>query len=232
MKFRDKYQVTAQYSETSSDSDSSSYACEETRTPSNMGNEQPMEVIVLPRGDDDSGATIPAETVLDSTTADDWKVSLTGSMQKLEDQFDKEVHTPIVKQPTTVKKKSTATPPQVIATVKVIHQDDHNVDLLSIYDVDNIDVSNNQTITTVNNSTYHPPSEELHMKPPATTKKQDVVLEDIDIHVFNNKDNSAVQQNEEDGHPKVMEVAVVKQPSHIAMESKLVTSNHYGNGES
>ena len=33
------YQVTAKYSEASTDSDSSSYACEETRLPPNMGNE-------------------------------------------------------------------------------------------------------------------------------------------------------------------------------------------------
>ena len=73
MKFTDDYQVTAQYSETSSDGDSSSYGLEETRTLSNMGNEKPMKIIVLPGGDEASGATIPGETVLDSTTADDWK---------------------------------------------------------------------------------------------------------------------------------------------------------------
>ena len=42
-KFMNDRQGTAQYSETSSDSDSSSYALEETRTPSNMGNEKLME---------------------------------------------------------------------------------------------------------------------------------------------------------------------------------------------
>ena len=110
--------MTAQYHETSSDSDSSSYALEETRTPSNMGNEKLMEVTVLPGGDKDSGAPIPAETVLDSTTSDDWKVAHTGLMQKLEDQFDKEVHIPIMKQPTTMKKKSIATPPQAASAVR------------------------------------------------------------------------------------------------------------------
>ena len=60
------------------------------------------------------------------------------------------------------------------------------------------------------------------MKPPAT-KKQDVL--DIDIHVFNDNDNNTVQENEEEGHPKVMEVAVVKQPTHTAMQSKLVSRN-------
>ena len=64
-------------------------------------------------------------------------------MQKLEGWFDKEVHIPMMKQPTTVKKKSIATPAQVTATVQVIHPVDHNVDFPSIYNVDNIDVSNN-----------------------------------------------------------------------------------------
>ena len=120
MKFMDDYQVTAQYSETSSISDSSSYACEETRTPSNVVNERPIELIVLPRGNNDSGVTIPAKTVLDSTTGDDWKVSHMGLMQKLKDQVDKEVHIPIVKKPTIVKKKS-ITPPQVTDAVRVSH---------------------------------------------------------------------------------------------------------------
>ena len=56
--------------------------------------------------------------MLDSTTADDWKAAHTGSMQKLEDWFDKEVHIPIMKQPTTVKKKSIATPHQVASAVR------------------------------------------------------------------------------------------------------------------
>ena len=33
-----------------------------------------------------------------------------------------------------------------------------------------------------------------------------------------------MQQDEEDRHPKVMEVAVLKQPTHTAMESKLVST--------
>ena len=148
------------------------YACEETRTPSNMGNENLMELLILPRGNNDSGASIPVETVLDSTTAEDWKVTHTGLMQKLEDWFDKEVHIAMMKQPTTVKKKSIAAPPQVTATVQVIHPVDHNVDFPSIYNVDNIDVSNNQTVTVMNNSTYHPASDELHVKPPAITKNR------------------------------------------------------------
>ena len=90
-------------------------------------------------------------------------------------------------------------------------------------------------------STYHPASEELHVKPPAT-KKQDVLLKDIvlssrispptpmnifgiiqelpasqdvnNIHVFNDNNNNTVQEDEEEGHPKVMEIAVSKQPTH------------------
>ena len=42
LKSTSDYQVTVQYSETSTDSDSSSYACEETRLPPNMGNEKPQ----------------------------------------------------------------------------------------------------------------------------------------------------------------------------------------------
>ena len=57
LKSTSDYQVTAQYSETSTDSDSSSYACEETRLPPNIGNEKPMELIELPSSDADSGAT-------------------------------------------------------------------------------------------------------------------------------------------------------------------------------
>ena len=37
-----------------------------------------MEEIVVPGCGKDSGATIPAETELDSNTADDWKVAHTG----------------------------------------------------------------------------------------------------------------------------------------------------------
>ena len=84
------YQVTTQYSDTSTDSDSSSYACEETRLPPNMGTENPMELIELPNSDADSGATTPTVAALSST-------------QKLEDQFDKEVYIPMMKQPTSIK---------------------------------------------------------------------------------------------------------------------------------
>ena len=104
-KFTDDNQDIAQYSETSDEGDSSSYCTEDTRTPSNMGTNKQMEDIVVAESDKDSGGTIPAETVLDSNTADDWKVEHTGSMEKLEDQFNKEVHIPFAKQLTTVKEK-------------------------------------------------------------------------------------------------------------------------------
>ena len=55
-------------------------------------------------------------------------------------------------------------------------------------------------------------------------KKQDAVLEDINIHVFNNEHNISVQQNEEDGHPKAMEVSVPKQATCTAMESQQVST--------
>ena len=110
MKLTDDNQDIAQYSETSTEGDSSSYGNEGTRTPFNMGTDKLMEEIVVPGGDEDSGATIPAETVLDSNTADDWKVVHTGLMQKLEDWFNKKVHIPIMKQPTNVKEKSIAMP--------------------------------------------------------------------------------------------------------------------------
>ena len=72
--------------------------------------------------------------MLEANTADDWKVEYTGSMEKLEDQFNKEVHIPIMKQPTTVKEKSISTPHQAASAVreKVIPGDDHTVDFPSI----------------------------------------------------------------------------------------------------
>ena len=49
-------------------------------------------------------------------------------------------------------------------------------------------------------------------------------MEEIDIHVFSDEENNIVQQNEEDGQPKEMEVAVAKQPTLTAMESELVSA--------
>ena len=166
MKFTDDYMI-AQYNETSTEGDSSSYGNEDTRTPSKMGNDKKMEEIV-------------ASAVRE----------------------------------------------------KVIHGVDHNVDFPSIYDVDEMDDSNNQTITAVKNSTYHPASEELDVKSPATKKVQDVVLEDLvpsstmsppaatnifgiseqlsvsqdvnTIHVFNDNDKSYSQESKGEEHPRMM----------------------------
>ena len=66
-----------------------------------------------------------------------------------------------------MKKKSIGTPPQVTATAQVSCTVDHNIDFPSIYDVDNIYVSNNQTVPVMNNSIYHPASDGLDMKPAA-----------------------------------------------------------------
>ena len=76
-----------------------------------------MEEIGVPESDEDPGATIPAETMLDSNRADDWKVARAGLTQKHEDQSNKEVCILIRKQPTTVKEKSIATPHQVASAV-------------------------------------------------------------------------------------------------------------------
>ena len=252
MKFMDHKQDIAQYSETSTEGDSSSHG-NDARTPSNMGNDKPMEEIVEPGGDKDSEATIPAETVLDSNTAYDWKVAHTGLMQKLKDQFNKEVHIPIMKQPTNVKEKSIAMPHQASSAVreKVIHGVDHNADFPSTYDVDEMDVSNNLTITAVKDSMYHAAIEELEVKPPATKKAQDVLLEDLvpsstmapptptnifgiseqlpvsqdanNIHVFNDNNKSTSQENKEEEHPRVTEISITNQLTHTAMKSELVS---------
>ena len=99
-KFTDDNQHIAQYSETSDEGDSLSYGNEDTRTPSNMGTDKQMEDIDVAGSDEDSVATIPAETVLDSrsNTVYYWKIEHTSLMEKFEDRFNKEVHIPIMKQ--------------------------------------------------------------------------------------------------------------------------------------
>ena len=59
-------QVEAQYSGTNSDSDSSSYELDVIRTPSKTCSNKPLMEILLTGSNEDSGATIPAETVLES----------------------------------------------------------------------------------------------------------------------------------------------------------------------
>ena len=132
----DDNQHIAQYSDTSDDGDSSSYGLEDSRTPSNMGSDKRMEETVVAGSEEDSWATIPAETVLDSNTVYDWKIQHIGSMKKLQDRFSKEVHIPIAKQPTTVKEKSTATTHIAALALreKVIPGVDHSMDFPSTYD--------------------------------------------------------------------------------------------------
>ena len=169
-------------------------------------------------------------------------------MKKLEDRFNKEVHIPIAKQPTTVKEKSTATLQMAALALrgKVIPGVDHGVELPSIYDVEEYNVSNNCTIAAVNESAYNPTVEELDVKLPATMKAQDVLLEDLvpssrlspptatnrfgigkelpvsqvvnNVHVFN--DNNKITSNEKkQEHRKMMEVAFANQQKDMAMES-------------
>ena len=74
----DDNQHIAQSGDTSADADSLSYGNENNRTTSNMGTNKYMEEIVVAASEEDSGAMIPAETVLDSNTEYDWKVQHTG----------------------------------------------------------------------------------------------------------------------------------------------------------
>ena len=62
---------------------------------------------------------------------------------------------------------------------KVIPGVDHSVDFPSTYDVEELTLSNNCTITPFNESAYHPADEDLDVKLPATMKGQDVQLEDL-----------------------------------------------------
>ena len=81
----DDKEHVAQSGDSSDDADSLSYGLEDTRTTSNMGTHKHMEEIILAGSEEESGAMIPAETVLDSNTEYDWKIQHTGLMTKLED---------------------------------------------------------------------------------------------------------------------------------------------------
>ena len=205
-----------------------------------MGTDKQMDDIVAAGSEEDSGATITTETVLDSNTVYDWKVEHTDLVKKLEDRFNKEVHIPIAKQPT-----DAALREEVIPGV------DHSVDFPSFYDVEELDVSYNWTITAVNESAYNPTIEELDVKLPATKKAQDVLLEDLvpcsrlspltatnrfgigeqlsvsqDVnnnHVLNDNNKSTSKENEKQEHPKMMEVPVANQQMDMPMESELVS---------
>ena len=96
--FEDENLHIEHHSETHDDGNSLSYGNEDTKMPSNMGTDKQMEEIVVQGSEEDSGATIPAETVLDSHTVYDWEIQHTGSMKKLEDRFNEEVYIPTAKQ--------------------------------------------------------------------------------------------------------------------------------------
>ena len=76
-----------------------------------------------------------------------------------------------------MKEKSTATTQLAASALreKVIPGVDHSVDFPSAYDVEELDLSNNHTITAFNKSVY----QELDAKLPATMKAQDILLEDL-----------------------------------------------------
>ena len=65
-----------------------------------------------------------------------------------------------------MKEKSIATPHKAALAVrgKVIPGVDHSVDFPSIYDIEDMDVSNNWTTTAVNESAYNAATEELDVK--------------------------------------------------------------------
>ena len=111
---------------------------------------------------------------------------------------------------------------------------DHSVDFPSTYEVEELDLSHNPTITADNNSACNPAGEDLDVKLPVTTKTENVLLEDLvptsiplvhtatrridageqvnvshdlnDFHVFNNNNKMNSKENNEQEHPKVMEV--------------------------
>ena len=169
----DDNQHTAQSGDTSNDADSLSYGNEDTRTTSNMGTHKHMEEIVLGESEEESGATILVETVLDCNTEYDWKIQHRGLMKKLEDRFNKEVHIPIAKQPRTVKDSN-----MLPCKLLLLHSH-HSVDFPLNYEVEQLDLSRNPTITDDTNSACHPADEDLDVKLLGTTKTDDILLEDL-----------------------------------------------------
>ena len=100
---------------------------------------------------------------------------------KLENQFNKEVHIPIAKQPPTVKDNNSATTQTLDSPLrgKVFTAVDHTVDFPPMYEVEEFDHSHNPTNSMDNNAACHPTDEDLDVKLPATTKADDVLLEDL-----------------------------------------------------
>ena len=62
---------------------------------------------------------------------------------------------------------------------KVIPGLDHCVNFQSIYDVEELELSHNPTITAFNECGYHPTDEDLDVKLPVTVKAQNLQLEDV-----------------------------------------------------
>ena len=139
-------------------------------------------------------------------------VAALSSAQKLEDQFDKEVHIPMTKQPTTIKKKNTTTPPNVTTTAKASQPVEHNIDFIFL-DNDNDNNVSNQTMQVMHENTCHPASDALEMKPPTMKTQHEVVLDDFNSHIFNDKHNIS----------KVIDSSVLMQPTHTATESQQIS---------
>ena len=135
------------------------------------------------------------------------------SAQKLEDWFDKEVHIPMMKQPTTIKKKSTATPPHITTTAKASQPVEQNIDFIFLDDDDDdINVSN-QTMQVMHENTCHPANDSSEMKPPTTMTPCGVLLDDFNSHIFNDEHNIS----------KVIDSSILEQPTHTATESQQIS---------
>ena len=116
-----------------------------------METHKQMEEIVLSGSEEESGTgtMISAETVLDSNAESDWTIQYTGLMKKLEDRFNKEVYIPVAKQPPTVKDNNSATTQTVTSGLgeRVFSRVDHSVEFPSTYEVKELDIPHNPTIT-------------------------------------------------------------------------------------
>ena len=213
-----------------------------------MGTHKHMEEIVLAGSEEESRAMITAGTVLDSNTEYDWKIHHTGSMKKLEDRFNKELNIPIAKQPPTVKDNNSATMQAVASALRGKCFLELTIDFPSTNEVEELAFSRNPTITADNISAYHPTHKDLDVKLPATTKTDDVLMEDLvptsipsphtttnrigvgeqlhvshdlkNFHVFNDNNKMNSNENIEQEHPKMK---VTNQQKDAVIESELVS---------
>ena len=127
---------------------------------------------------------------------------------------------------------------------------DCSVDFPSTYEVKEFDLSHNPTITVDNNSACCPTDEDLDVKLPATTKTDDVLLEDLvptsipsshtatnrirdgeqlnvsqdlnNFHVFNDPNKMNSNENNEEEHSKI-KVNVTNHQKDTGIESKVVS---------